>query len=229
MPWIPTKFPAPDGRRASKSPCANQYVPRRPSPPHPQPCGTTRNAITTSAKRHRHTVSNTNAKRGRPRGRGLAALQISCPDHRSSSATILENRSPWRRWLAEWATSMRPRESEGSRRRTTMTKGKSGARAPDRNRGRPLRKPPPPGATYEEPPSRQQQHHINPNTTKVDNLLHIRSRNRIIPTQRLINLHLINQPIQHILIPSNLRPPPLLLRIQPEPQRHRPRPIPNFI
>ena len=150
MPWIPTKFPAPDGRRASKSPCANQYVPRRPSPPHPQPCGTTRNAITTSAKRHRHTVSNTNAKRGRPRGRGLAALQISCPDHRSSSATILENRSPWRRWLAEWATSMRPRESEGSRRRTTMTKGKSGAGAPDRYRGRPLRKPPPPGATYEE-------------------------------------------------------------------------------
>ena len=28
--------------------------------------------------------------------------------------------------------------------------GKSGAKAPDRNRGRPLHKPPPPGATYED-------------------------------------------------------------------------------
>ena len=33
---------------------------------------------------------------------------------------------------------------------TKMTKGKSGAGAPDRNRGRPLRKPPPRRATYED-------------------------------------------------------------------------------
>ncbi|CAB3631954.1 Uncharacterised protein [Achromobacter sp. 2789STDY5608633] len=80
-----------------------------------------------------------------------AALQVSCPAHRSSSAPSQDARSPSvgrTRWRA---TSMRPRESEGSRRRTRMTTGKSGANAPDRNRGRPPSGPPGRGATYEAP------------------------------------------------------------------------------
>ncbi|GEM_PF-6697519 len=40
---------------------------------------------------------------------------------------------------------------EGPKVRTKMTKGKSGAKAPDRNRGRPPRMPPPRGTTYEVP------------------------------------------------------------------------------
>ena len=54
-----------------------------------------------------------------------AALQVSCPAHRSSSAPSQDARSPSvgrTRWRA---ISMRPRESEGSRRRTRMTTGKS--------------------------------------------------------------------------------------------------------
>ncbi|KAG1253364.1 hypothetical protein G6F65_017499 [Rhizopus arrhizus] len=49
---------------------------------------------------------------------------------------------------------MRPRESEGSRRRTTMTTGQSGAGAPDRNRGRERPCPPRRQATYEVPAHR---------------------------------------------------------------------------
>ena len=118
--------------------------------PHPHDVRPNRKPIYNSAKRHSNTVNNTNAKRGRPRGRGLATLQIPFPAHRSSSATNPDARSPSRRWHAGRATSMRPTESVGSRRRTRMRTGKSGARAPDRNRGRPPRMPPPPGTTYED-------------------------------------------------------------------------------
>ena len=55
---------------------------------------------------------------------GLVAPQAKDPGSTAS-------RAPWVR-----APSMRPRESEGSRRRTKMTTGQSGAKAPDRNRGR---------------------------------------------------------------------------------------------
>ena len=82
----------------------------------------------------------------RPPATGISNL-VKFP--RPSSATGQEKRSPsgrrpWRR-----ATSMRPTESEGSRRQaaTRMRKGggrlgKSGANAPDRNRGRPPPGPP---------------------------------------------------------------------------------------
>ena len=50
--------------------------------------------------------------------------------------------------------SISPRESEGSRRRTKMTKGQSGAKAPDRNRG-PARPGPPPCRTSQELNPRQ--------------------------------------------------------------------------
>ena len=113
-----------------------------------------RKLIYNSAKRHSNTVNNTNAKRGRPRGRGLATLQIPFPAHGSSNATNLRRRSPSRRWHAGRATSMRPTESVGSRRRTRMRTGESGARAPDRNRGRPPRMPPPRGTTHEEQSTR---------------------------------------------------------------------------
>ena len=72
------------------------------------------------------------------------------PDHRSSSATGQDARSPSGRRTRWRATLMRPRESVGSRRRTRMTKGQSGANAPDRNRGRPPPGPPARGATYED-------------------------------------------------------------------------------
>jgi len=94
-----------------------------------------------------------------------AALQVSCPAHRSSSAPSQDARSPSvgrTRWRA---TSMRPRESEGSRRRTRMTTGKSGANAPDRNRGRPPSGPPDRGATYEATSATQKQAKQSPADT----------------------------------------------------------------
>ena len=68
---------------------------------------------------------------------GLVALHTKDP--RSTAS-----RSPWVR-----APSMRPRESEGSRRRTKMTTGQSGAKAPDRNRGRSCPRGPRRRAAYE--------------------------------------------------------------------------------
>ena len=107
-----------DSPHAQASVCS-----RRPSPPLPPTRGTKRTPLSNSAKRTRNTFQQRNAKRGRPRGRGLATLQIPFPEHGSNSASNPDARSPWWGWLVEWATSMRPRESEGSRRRTTMTKG----------------------------------------------------------------------------------------------------------
>ncbi len=70
---------------------------------------------------------------------------------RSCSATGQENRSSSGRRPGRWATSMRPTESEGSRRQaaTRMRMGQSGAKAPDRNRGRPPPGPPARRAAYE--------------------------------------------------------------------------------
>ena len=99
--------------------------------------------------------SKTHQRQLRPPARPqLATPQVPYPAHRSSSATGLTARSPSvgrTRWRA---TSMRPTESEGSRRQaaTRMRQGQSGANAPDRNRGRPPSGPPGRGATYEATP-----------------------------------------------------------------------------
>ena len=64
--------------------------------------------------------------------------------------------SPVRRWPGGSGASISPRETVGSRRRTRLTKGKSGAKAPDRNRG-----PAPPGP----PPCRASKEVQTPTTT----------------------------------------------------------------
>ncbi len=74
------------------------------------------------------------------------------PIPRPGSVSILDNGSPARVVHTWRAPSMRPREFEGSRRRTRMTKGKSGARAPDRNRWRAPRVNHPRRAAYEATP-----------------------------------------------------------------------------
>ncbi len=77
----------------------------------------------------------------RPPATGISNL-VKFP--RSCSATGQEKRSSSGRRPGRRATSMRPTESEGSRRQaaTRMRQGKSGANAPDRNRGRPPPGPP---------------------------------------------------------------------------------------
>ncbi len=84
----------------------------------------------------------------RPPATGISNL-VKFP--RSCSATGQENRSSSGRRPGRWATSMRPTESEGSRRQaaTRMRMGQSGAKAPDRNRGRPPPGPPARRAAYE--------------------------------------------------------------------------------
>ncbi|CAB3898208.1 hypothetical protein LMG26842_05222 [Achromobacter dolens] len=96
------------------------------------------------AQRHqakpRHRVS-CGRPPARPPATGISNL-VKCP--RSCSATGQEKRSSSGRRPGRRATSMRPTESEGSRRQaaTRMRQGKSGANAPDRNRGRPPPGPP---------------------------------------------------------------------------------------
>ncbi|CUK16957.1 Uncharacterised protein [Achromobacter xylosoxidans] len=77
----------------------------------------------------------------RPPATGISNL-VKFP--RSCSAPGQEKRSSSGRRPGRRATSMRPTESEGSRRQaaTRMRQGRSGANAPDRNRGRPPPGPP---------------------------------------------------------------------------------------
>ena len=110
---------------------------RRPSPPLPLVRGAISTPTSASAKRtppRRPTgpmpiAAARAAAIRRPRKSPSLTTGLTAPHTKDPGSTA--SRAPWVR-----APSMRPRESEGSRRRTKMTTGQSGAKAPDRNRGR---------------------------------------------------------------------------------------------
>ncbi|CUJ60212.1 Uncharacterised protein [Achromobacter dolens] len=138
QPFFPSIRRAPSPSRASHPPsrAATLSPSRLDGPPSKPPA--------TRAQRHqakpRHRVS-CGRPPARPPATGISNL-VKFP--RSCSATGQEKRSSSGRRPGRRATSMRPTESEGSRRQaaTRMRQGKSGANAPDRNRGRPPPGPP---------------------------------------------------------------------------------------
>ncbi len=139
------------GGRRKRSPRANQYPPRRPPPP-PKGDGRTRKPLCTIAQRTQITCSDTNAHCGRPRGRNgqpcrFHALHTGLAAHRAKTHVAPRSGGP----DGGQPRCARGNPKESPKARTRMTKGQSGANAPDRNRGRPPSGPPGRGATYEAP------------------------------------------------------------------------------
>ncbi len=152
---------------ARSSPRATRHTSRRPPPPLPPDVRNHQKATRHPRAAHPPHFQMHRRPAWPPARPRWAALQVSCPAHSSSSATSQHARSPSvgrTRWRA---TSMRPTESEGSRRKaaTRMRKGQSGANAPDRNRGRPPSGPPDRGATYEATSATQKQAKQSPADT----------------------------------------------------------------
>ncbi|CAB3709374.1 hypothetical protein LMG1866_03008 [Achromobacter ruhlandii] len=148
------------GRR-TRSSRASQPPPRRHYPPLLR-SGTTRKPLATRAQRTRPTFKCTDAHRGRPRGRDGQPRKFPSPPPALATRQAQTHVAP----RAGGPDGGQPRcarrnPKESPKARTRMRQGKSGANAPDRNRGRPPSGPPDRGATYEaaqrSPPQRPQQ------------------------------------------------------------------------
>jgi hypothetical protein len=135
---------------------AHALVTRKPAlnaPPLPPllRSGTTRKPLATRAQRTRFTVRCTDAHRGRPRGRDGQPRRFPSP-HPALAArqaqTLVAPRAGGPGGGQPRCARRNPKESPKAR--TRMRMGKSGANAPDRNRGRPPSGPPARGATYED-------------------------------------------------------------------------------